>query len=111
MIGIAKNWGCKWNATRTYVISDDEVEFETPWSCPVEVLKELSRQFSGVEIYVEYADEDYGSNCGYFTLLNGEFDEFVDMDGDTDFALRVQGYGEDEIEEYYKEMAEYEEEE
>ena len=65
-----ENWGTKWNATNTYIIDDNEIEFSTAWSCPVNIFKELSRQFSGVEIVVEFADEDVGSNCGIITFLN-----------------------------------------
>ena len=93
-----ENWGTKWNATSTYIIDDNEIEFSTAWSCPVNIFKELSRQFSGVEIVVEFADEDIGSNCGKITFLNGEIEEYIDMDGDTDFALEVCGY---DKEEYY----------
>ena len=94
-----ENWGTKWNANNTYVVDDNEVEFDTAWSCPVNIFKELSRQFSGVEIVVEFADEDIGSNCGKITFLNGEIEEYIDMDGDTDFALEVLGY---DKEEYYE---------
>lgn len=93
-----ENWGTKWNATNTYIVDDNEIEFSTAWSCPVNIFKELSRQFSGVEIVVEFADEDIGSNCGKITFLNGEIEEYIDMDGDTDFALEVCGY---DKEEYY----------
>ena len=93
-----ENWGTKWNATNTYIVDDTEIEFSTAWSCPVNIFKELSRQFSGVEIVVEFADEDIGSNCGKITFLNGEIEEYIDMDGDTDFALEVCGY---DKEEYY----------
>ena len=93
-----ENWGTKWNATNTYIVDDTEIEFSTAWSCPVNIFKELSRQFSGVEIVVEFADEDIGTNCGKITFLNGEIEEYIDMDGDTDFALEVCGY---DKEEYY----------
>ena len=93
-----ENWGTKWNANNTYVVDDTEIEFDTAWSCPVNIFKELSRQFSGVEIVVEFADEDIGSNCGKITFLNGEIEEYIDMDGNTDFALEVLGY---DKEEYY----------
>ena len=94
------NWGTKWNASNTYVINDNMVEFETAWSCPVNIFKELSKQFKGVEICVDFADEDIGSNCGEIIFLNGEIKEYFDMDGDSDFALDVWGYDKDE---YYEE--------
>lgn len=93
-----ENWGTKWNASDTYIIDDTEIEFSTAWSCPVNIFKELSKQFSGVEIAVDFADEDIGSNCGKITFLNGEMKEYIDMDGNTDFALEVWGY---DKEEYY----------
>lgn len=99
-----RNWGTKWNSSSTYILNDNEVEFDTAWSCPIGILKELSKQFSDVEIYVEYADEDIGSNCGWFTLINGNFDEFVDMDGNCEFAMRVKGYTEEDIKEYFEEQ-------
>lgn len=98
-----ENWGTKWNANNTYVVDDTEIEFDTAWSCPVNIFKELSRQFSGVEIVVEFADEDIGSNCGKITFLNGEIEEYIDMDGNQDFALELWGYDKDE---YYQEMEE-----
>ena len=91
-----ENWGTKWNASDTYIIDDNEIEFSTAWSCPVNIFKELSKQFSGVEIAVDFADEDIGSNCGKITFLNGEMEEYIV--GDTDFALEVWGY---DKEEYY----------
>ena len=91
-----ENWGTKWNASDTYIIDDNEIEFNTAWSCPVNIFKELSKQFSGVEIAVDFADEDIGSNCGKITFLNGEMEEYIV--GDTDFALEVWGY---DKEEYY----------
>lgn len=92
-----ENWGTKWNASDTYIIDDNEIEFSTAWSCPVNIFKELSKQFSGVEIVVDFADEDIGSNCGKITFLNGEIEEYIV--GDTDFALEVWGY---DKEEYYE---------
>lgn len=83
--------------------NESEMEFDTAWSCPVNIFKELSRQFSGVEIVVEFADEDIGSNCGKITFLNGEIEEYIDMDGNQDFALELWGYDKDE---YYQEMEE-----
>ena len=93
-----ENWGTKWNASDTYIIDDNEIEFSTAWSCPLNIFKELSKQFSGVEIAVDFADEDIGSNCGKITFLNGEIEEYIDMDGNTDFALEIWGY---DKEEYY----------
>lgn len=99
-----ENWGTKWNACNTYVVSDNEVEFDTAWSCPINIFIELSKQFSDVEIEVEYADEDIGYNCGKLVFLNGNIEECIDMDNNTDFALDVWGYTEEMKEEYYEEI-------
>ena len=97
------NWGTKWNASNTYIINDNEIEFETAWSCPVNLFKKLSEQFKDVKIYVDFADEDIGSNCGQIIFSNGELEEYFDMDGDQDFALDTWGYDKDE---YYQEIEE-----
>lgn len=99
------NWGTKWNSHSVYIINDNEIEFDTAWSCPVPILVELSNQFKDVEIEVEYADEDIGHNCGTITIKNGEIEDMMELDGDVEFALEVKGYSEEDIKEY---MEEYE---
>ena len=67
-------WGTKWNACEPQADVDaGTAEFETAWSCPKPIFVELSKRFPGDEIVVEFADEDIGSNCGSFTIKNGEF--------------------------------------
>jgi hypothetical protein len=65
------NWGTKWNA---YSISeaDDKIIFDTAWSTPLPVIEELSSMFPNVEITLEFADEDFGHNCGQITFSNGD---------------------------------------
>lgn len=99
------NWGTKWNSHSVYIINNNEIEFDTAWSCPVPILVELSNQFKDVEIEVEYADEDIGHNCGTITIKNGEIEDMMELDGDVEFALEVKGYSEEDIKEY---MEEYE---
>lgn len=66
-------WGTKWNACDPHHdISAGTAQFDTAWSCPEPLLIALSKRFPNEEIAVTYADEDIGSNCGEFTLLNGE---------------------------------------
>lgn len=68
-----KVWGTKWNACeQSHDVSLGAASFETAWSCPHGVLEALSKRFPDEEIAVEFADEDIGSNCGSFTLKNGE---------------------------------------
>ncbi len=68
-----ENWGTKWNA---YDISYSEegfcYEFETAWSHPFPIIEKLSLLFPDIEFFVQYADEDMGSNCGEYAIRNGE---------------------------------------
>jgi hypothetical protein len=68
-------WGTKWNAYSVERFDDECVEFQTAWGCPVAFFEALSEKFPNVEIKVEYADEDIGSNCGTFTVKDGDFIE------------------------------------
>lgn len=67
-------WGTKWNAYNqdSYDKTETLVGFDTAWSCPKPVFVALSKKFPEQEIIIQFADEDTGSNCGEFTLLNGE---------------------------------------
>ena len=66
-------WGTKWNAYGQVIDLDaGELSFDTAWSCPLPVLKELSRRHPDADITVRYADEDLGSNCGTVRLKAGE---------------------------------------
>lgn len=65
------NWGTKWNAY-SQTIEDDSLTFDTAWSHPTPVIEALSRKFPENEIFVQYADEDLGSNCGEYIIKNGE---------------------------------------
>jgi len=66
-------WGTKWNAYDQVIELDaGELSFDTAWSCPIQVLTELSKLHPDDEIVVRYADEDLGSNCGTVHLKSGE---------------------------------------
>lgn len=63
-----KYWGTKWNCYDSYVkvgTSTITFVFNTAWSTPYPIYEQLARFFS-FEFEVRYADEDLGSNCGYF---------------------------------------------
>lgn len=69
-----EKWGTKWNSSEVVVnLSEGTANFETAWSCPFPILEQLSKNFPETVIDVEYADEDIGSNCGFFSLKNGEY--------------------------------------
>lgn len=75
------NWGTKWNA---YSISevDDSIMFDTAWSTPLPIIEELSSMFPNVKITLEFADEDFGHNCGQVVFLDGNtIDENIPQGG------------------------------
>lgn len=67
-----ENWGTKWGAYDIYV-SDNEIEFDTAWSCPFEILDKLAEICKGFNVgFVgKWADEDSGHNTGTFRTENG----------------------------------------
>ena len=69
-----EHWGTKWDCYSH--VEDDEcnITFDTAWSTPIRVLLELSRMFDDITIEVKYADEDFGSNVGTYTLLGGHIE-------------------------------------
>lgn len=87
------NWDTKWLPSETEVIDDCDVEFQTAWSTPYKIYKEISKKYH-TSVSVEYADEDLGSNCGTLKFTNGEIVE--DTMGDFDFACNVWGFDPDE---------------
>jgi hypothetical protein len=70
----------------------------------------LSKMLPDCEVEVEYADEDYGYNCGSYTLKNGEILTSYQPDGKDALEFALEVWGED-YEEYMERMKEYEEEE
>jgi hypothetical protein len=74
------NWGTKWNASDSYV-DGNTLHFQTAWSVPEPVLIKLSELFPKINILVKFADEDIGSNCGEFEILNGQIIRFKEYGG------------------------------
>lgn len=90
-------WGTKWDAYEIDVSEEESsinLSFQTAWSTPFEAMKELSRQFPNLTVYVQYADEDFGYNCGTY-LLKGGKTEYQSY-GDRDFACELWGYEDEE---------------
>lgn len=61
-------WGTKWNAYDGYIsILPNELTFvfNTAWTCPMPIFTKLA--LLGYDMEIEYADEDYGHNCGMLT--------------------------------------------
>lgn len=93
-----QNWGTKWDACECYINNEDEnsvcICFDTAWSTPEPLMQELSQKY-GVYVFVQYADEDLGCNCGEYEYQEGALtDEYL---GDYDFACELWGYDADEL--------------
>lgn len=88
-----KNWDTKWLPSETVVVDEYTVEFQTPWSVPYNILREISKKYH-TSVVDYYADEDLGSNCGTLKFDNGEIME--DDLGDFEFACEVWGFDPDE---------------
>lgn len=67
-----QNWGTKWNAFDTQVLSEDEIIFYTAWNAPMPVLLALSEMYPDREISLAYCDEDIFGAMGYVTFFNGQ---------------------------------------
>lgn len=86
------NWGTKWDTCHVYVeTTDDEItlEFQTAWSTPEPVFLKLAEQYPDLMIDIDYADEDFGNNCGNYNYADGEWHYEV---GDYKFARTMWGY-------------------
>jgi len=94
-------WGTKWDA---YSQSNrgNILEFNTAWSHPREILVKLSEMFPETTFYVEYADEDIGSNFGKYVIKAGKRDK-VEIENGIEFACELNGYN---YQDYLKEMEE-----
>jgi hypothetical protein len=64
-------WGTKWNAYSQTEESIDSFSFNTAWGTPYPIIKKLSEMFPKVKLFVRYADEDFGHNCGELTFQKG----------------------------------------
>lgn len=94
-----KNWGTKWEPSETYVFDDNTVEFQTAWDTPFPIFQKVSKKYH-TTVYVEYADEDLGSNCGRLKFINGECVMDESAEDDFDFACRVWGFDPEEERKY-----------
>jgi hypothetical protein len=94
------NWGTKWDCYSHSEFEESQITFDTAWSTPMRALGILSRMFDDLTIEVKYADEDFGSNVGTYTLQGGDIiDVFqpeyskesvrlaMDILGDTDYWI------------------------
>ena len=71
-----KNWGTKWNACHcSYNKEDKTLNFQTAQRAPLPVILKLSAAAPGVQMNLEFADEDIGHNCGRVVFKNGDIKE------------------------------------
>lgn len=88
------HWGTKWNAYEAY---DEEgiIHFYTAYGAPLPAVSELSKKFPTVKIKIEYADEDFGYNCGVVVFLAGNtIEKNIPKDGSAEayrIAAKIQG--------------------
>jgi hypothetical protein len=67
-----ENWGTKWDCYSHVEVDECQIHFDTAWSTPMHAMAKLSLMFDDITIEVKYADEDFGSNVGTYTLQSGE---------------------------------------
>jgi len=107
------NWGTKWGGYDAERESPDTVTFLTAWSTPIEGIKSLSLKYPEQEFNVRYADEDFGSNVGEYTVIDGELVDFYSpntgSDEAYDMAADILGYDPREEEGYEEEFEEEDE--
>jgi hypothetical protein len=91
-----KHWGTKWNSYDNEItgVAGDQVriKFDTAWSHPFPIIETISEAHPNLAIEVKYADEDLGSNCGTYVMLNGvivEETRFAYGDESLEFATQV----------------------
>lgn len=109
------SWGTKWNAydqpTDGYSGEEEYIQFDTAWCMPEPIFIALSEKFPDATFKIIFADEDTGSNCGTFSIKDGEvIEEDIapswkdqseeDKDKWTKFAYEVKGW---DYEEYLRE--------
>lgn len=94
------NWGTKWNAYQQKIIEPNLIEFQTAWNAPRKFLQMLAARFPDVEFVVEYADEDFGSNCGTLIYRDGFLVSDEEPDDPKQFAYRLHRVSDEEITEW-----------
>lgn len=107
-----ENWGTKWDAYGVYCEygggSELGLFFRTAWSTPKPIFDKLAEMFPELTITIDFADENWGSNCGTITYENGKMTSWVDED--INFAMGLWGYSPEEIKEKVQEWEEWEKE-
>ena len=91
------NWGTKWNAYSQEDHGLNVITFDTAWAAPFPVIEKLSEMFPKVEITMQFAEEDFGYNCGEIIFLGGNsIKEDIPEGGSVEaimMAGKIQGIG------------------
>lgn len=66
------NWGTKWNSYYNEGWEGNSFKFQTAWSCPFEIVMELSKQNPHLHFQIEFACEFIGEYVGVYEFKNGE---------------------------------------
>jgi len=107
-----RNWGTKWNAYEQVEHDENELEFDTAWSTPLNAMEHLSKKYPQVEFKVRYADEDFGYNVGEYSIIHGEIESQNIPDGGTlealEMAMDIKGDENHYLVDYLVENEEYE---
>jgi len=93
-------WGTKWDISE---ISNIDIQqdsallyFDTAWSTPEPIIKELSILYPSLNFNLKYADEDFGYNVGIYEYENQELmEEYFPEGGSVEannLAEEVLGY-------------------
>lgn len=82
-----QNYGTKWPAYDQVRLSPKAIYFETAWEAPFPIFDRLAEKYDSVEIKVEYADEDRGTNAGILLYKDGELVEDQELSGKEASAL------------------------
>lgn len=99
-----EHWGTKWNSMNNYVQENGVISFETAWSTPENVIKEMATKFN-VGIEVNFADEDIGYNCGIYEYnKDGELIDGANMNCDTVGEEKARKFACDIWDEEYEEF-------
>jgi len=109
-----EKWGTRTNAIRPVVeLEIGLCTFQTAWTAPVPLILALSAKFPTETLYLDYADEDIGRNCGTMTFQAGKvIQESIapsrsEMTKEDEqkwraFAFEVTGESPDDYKEYYE---------
>lgn len=80
------HWGTASNTSSDNTECEDyEFRFWTRWTAPIQVIAELASMFPDVEFTHIYADEQFGSNCGYIEYRNGVKDLYFSPDTNKEY--------------------------